>query len=273
MGIKRWKRSCFYCYFSYRVTLGKEVSCTFPFVNISIHHKNYHTATVSKLDDKLRDELALLNNEIDVMELEKSYEDEDIVNPDVRLEIPPIADEVGKKWEFHGHTEITKKPDHSSENPDQRIADLDLPHFRGGSDQEWSYRRIRDLIATLNVGLFEYADRLSAYIAYSLAFKEKYIKCGKYLAGLELELKNIIQDKVKLQEMLNDLTAKFNMLQHALKKAEDINQDNKESIEKIRVNRDKCMQTAENRNEVIASLRNQNTELRRHLSSLRSKLG
>lgn len=208
------------------------------------------------------------------MELEKNYEDADIVNPDIRLEGMdfPDVEEVGlkkRKWQYR----VTERKTEVEENPDKRIEGLDLPQLRGSSEQEWSYRRIRDLIASLHVGLFEYADRLSAYIAYSLAFKEKYVKCSRKLSGLELELKHIIQDKVKLQEMLNDLTAKYNMLQHALKKAEDINQDNKENIEKIRVNRDKCTQTVENRNEVITSLRNQNEELRRHLSSLRSKLG
>ena len=226
-----------------------------------------------KLDDKLQDELALLNNEIDAMELEDSYEGDDIVNlnPDTRFEsysFPKM--ERTRKWEYQ---EINNQPD-IGQNPDQKIEDLDLPKLRGeGSEQEWSYRRIRDLIANLHVGLFEYADRLSAYISYSLAFKEKYAVCSKRLSVLEQELKNIMQDKVKLQEMHNDLTAKYNMLKHALKKSEDINQDNKESIEKIRVNRDKCTQTVENRNEVITSLRNQNAELRRHLSSMRSKLG
>ena len=223
-----------------------------------------------KLDDKLKDELALLNNEIDAMEFEKSYEDEDIVNPDIRLEGIDMSDMGLKKskWRYS----MTEKSE-VGENPDERIEDLDLPQLRESPDQEWSYRRIRDLIATLHVGLFEYADRLSAYIAYSLAFKEKFIKCSKALASLEMELKHLVQDKVKLQELLNDLNAKYNMLQHALKKAEDINHDNKDTIEKMRLNRDKCTQTVENRNDVINSLRNQNAELRRHLSSLRSRLG
>ena len=174
-----------------------------------------------------------------------------------------------KEWKYK---EIKKtKPDI---NPDSKLDGIDLPYQkREGNRKEWSYRRIRDLIALLHIGLFEYADRLSSYIAYSSEFKGKLVKCEKRLSVLTHDLKNLVQDKIKLQELLKDLSAKYNMLEHALKKAGDINQDNKDTIEKIRVNRDKCIQTIDNRNEVVTSLRNQNSELRRHLASLRSRFG
>lgn len=230
-------------------------------------------ASSKELNLRLRDELATLNNEIDTMELDKRYGDEDeYISIDEEDYIPDTrrlrVAGVKQEWKYQ-----SSETQGSEDNPDKRIEGLDLPLLREGSEHEWSYRRIRDLIALLHVGLFEYADRLSAYIAYSISFKKKFLKCSKKLSVVEQELKNIMQDKVKLQELLNDLGVKYNMLTHALKKAEDINHDNKQTIEKIRVNRDKCIQTVENRVDVIASLRNQNTELRRHLATLRSKLG
>lgn len=205
--------------------------------------------------DKLRDELDLMSSDFDYDRL-------------VKFETPKVA--TKREWKYKG----TDKKTVAEINPDTKLENIDLPQLQGeGSEQEWSYRRIRDLIALLHVGLFEYASRLSSYTSYSTEFKGKYLKCRKRLSVLEHELKNMIQDKIKLQELLNDLNAKYNMLEHALKKAGDINQDNKETIEKIRVNRDKCIQTVDNRNDVVNSLRNQNAELRRHLSTLRSKFG
>lgn len=188
----------------------------------------------------------------------KDYDDLDLFSA-----IPMKRD-----WSYK---KTTEKKVEGEVNPDSKLEGIDLPQLQTeGSEQEWSYRRIRDLIALLHVGLFEYADRLSSYIAYSAEFKVKYLKCRKRLSILDHELKNVLQDKIKLQELLKDLNAKYNMLEHALKKANDINQDNKATIEKIRVNRDKCIQTIDNRNDVVGSLRNQNAELRRHLSTLRS---
>lgn len=214
----------------------------------------------------MEDELNLLNHEIGSMDYE-----------DVRsesLSIPRVLSPgVKQEWKIT-EKKITDQKTGSEVNPDTRLENIDLPQLQGeSSEQEWSYRRIRDLIALLHVGLFEYADRLSAYTSYSGLFKGKYLKCRKRLSVIEHELKNLVQDKIKLQEVLKDLSTKYNMLEHALKKAGDINQDNKETIEKIRVNRDKCIQTIDNRNDVVTSLRNQNAELRRHLSGLRSKFG
>ena len=228
----------------------------------------------SKLSEQLKDELAVLNNEIDAIELENSYSAADLVNPDVRLDgidFPdvPVGDEKTKKWQY----KITEKTTEVENNPDAKLEGIELPHISDGSDQEWSYRRIRDLIASLNAGLYEYAEKLSGFIAHSAEYKGKLAECSRRLAVMDHELKNLIQDKVKLREMLNDLTAKYNMLEHALKKAGDINEDNKQIIEKIRLHRDRCIQTVDNRNDVITSLRNQNAELRRHLATLRSRLG
>lgn len=210
-------------------------------------------------DSKLRDELALLGVD--------DYDDISSFRSERFMDFSDIPNAGVKEWKY----KVNEKKTETEVNPDTKLDNLDLPRLQSeGSEQEWSYRRIRDLIALLHVGLFEYADRLSSYISYSAPFKGKYLKCRKRLSVLEHELKNIVQDKIKLQELLKDLNAKYNMLEHALKKAGDINQDNKESIEKTRVNRDKCIQTIDNRNDVITSLRNQNAELRRHLSTLRS---
>lgn len=252
----------------------------------------------TKLSEQLKDELAVLNNEIDAIEMENSYSVPDLVNPDIRLDgidvnvrdsynapdlVNPdvrldgidfpdvnVRDETSKEWKY----KITEKTTEIENNPDTKLEGIELPQINhDGSDQEWSYRRIRDLIASLHAGLYEYAEKLSGYIAHSAAFKGKLTECTRRLAVIEHELKHLIQDKVKLREALNDLTAKYNMLEHALKKAGDINEDNKQIIEKIRLHRDRCIQTVDNRNGVITSLRNQNAELRRHLASLKSRLG
>jgi chromosome segregation ATPase len=206
----------------------------------------------------------------------KDYGD-DLDKTDDSLDFPEIPDMKrgrSREWKYKSKdkTQTTYTSSKKTDaNPDAKLDGIDLPQLkREGADKEWSYRRIRDLIALLHVGLFEYADRLSSYISYSTEFKGKYLKCRKRLNILIQELKNLVQDKIKLQELLKDLSSKYNMLEHALKKAGDINQDNKETIEKIRVNRDKCIQTIDNRNEVVASLRNQNSELRRHLATLRT---
>lgn len=234
------------------------------------------SSSSTKLSEQLKDELAVLNNEIDAIELENSYNAAELVNPDVRLDgidFPDVSigDKTKKEWKTYKITEKTTEIDN---NPDTKLEGIGLPQISlDGSDQEWSYRRIRDMIASLHAGLYEYAEKLSGYIAHSAAFKGKFAECTRRLGVMEHELKNLIQDKVKLREMLNDLTAKYNMLEHALKKAGDINEDNKQIIEKIRLHRDRCIQTVDNRNEVITSLRNQNAELRRHLANLRSRLG
>ena len=232
------------------------------------------SSTNNKLSEQLKDELAILNSEIDAIELENSYNAADLVNPDVRLDgidFPAVGvgDGTKKEWQY----KITEKTTEIENNPDTKLEGIEFPLSHDGSDQEWSYRRIRDLIASLHAGLYEYAEKLSGYIAHSATFKGKLKECTRRLAMTEHELKNLIQDKVKLREALNDLTAKYNMLEHALKKAGDINEDNKQIIEKIRLHRDRCIQTVDNRNDVITSLRNQNAELRRHLASLRSRLG
>ena len=219
--------------------------------------------------DALHDEFAILDSEYDTMSLD-NY-DEDL---SLRSDFPPIPSANKREWQYKVTEKRTEKRAESELNPDTKIENIELPQLPSDTtEQEWSYRRIRDLIALLHVGLFEYADRLSAYISYSAEFKGKYLKCKKRLSTLEHECKNIDQDKIKLQDALKDQSTKYNMLEHALKKAGDINQDNKETIEKIRVIRDKCIQTVDNRNDVVTSLRSQNAELRRHLSNLRSKFG
>ena len=233
-------------------------------------------------ENKLEDELSLITSDV------KDYGDD---MPD-HLAFPEIPDMKGmdmmgmdkdlKSWKYDDiDADIKKikkmnskapkmKKLSSKKNPDAKLDGIDLPHLRRAGSEEWSYRRIRDLIALLHVGLFEYADRLSSYITYSTEFRSKFLKCRKRLIILIHQLKNLVQDKIKLQDLLKDLSSKYKLLEHALKKAGDINQDNKETVEKIRVNRDKCIRTIDNRNDVVASLRNQNAELRRHLASLRT---
>lgn len=260
--LKEGKQKCFMSFYIIAMT------------TIIVKQSSTSTSKTSatKLSEQLKDELAILNSEIDAIELENSYSAADLVNPDVRLDgidFPAISIPKKKEWQY----KITEKTAEVDNSPDAKLEGIELPLSHDGSDQEWSYRRIRDLITSLHAGLYDYAEKLSGYIAHSAAFKGKLAECNRRLAVTEHDLKNIIQDKVKLREALNDLTAKYNMLEHALKKAGDINEDNKQIIEKIRLHRDRCIQTVDNRNDVITSLRNQNAELRRHLASLRSRLG
>ena len=208
----------------------------------------------------MKDELILLNDEIDAMELGKNYM---LVDPATKLDVQTVKS-TKSKWKYK----------QKGANPDAKLEKIDLALLQvGNTEKEWSYRRVRNSISSLHVALFEYVGRLSAYISYSKTFRGKYSKCRKKLILLESELKDIMQDKVKLQDLVNDLSAKYKLIEHAIKKVGSINQDNKDTMESIQVNRDKCVKTVDNRNEVIISLRNQNAELRRHLASLRSKFG
>lgn len=214
-----------------------------------------------------RDEFTFLN-EIDAMEVGADYE---VVDPDVRLRSEhidfqnPEIKRLGLKRQWKYKLTDTGS---SIENPmSTRLDNVDLP-LR--SENLRNYHRIRDSIASLNVALSEYARKLSAYVSYSSTFREKYMKCRKKFNQLNIELKGIIKDRIKAQESLTELRPKYNMIENALKASGKINQEKKKMIEKIRVSRDKCIQTVSNRKGVIANVRDQNAELKRHLTA---KLG
>lgn len=138
---------------------------------------------------------------------------------------------------------------------------------------DWTYERLRDLLSEFNNGFFEYADRLSSHIKANFRYKPKFMSCRDRTSEKELEKRHIIQDKVNLQEALDDLQAKYDALEQALEKVEDINEDNKESITRLRSHRDRCVQNLSNRKKTIDTLRDEATELRRQISHARSQIG
>ena len=138
---------------------------------------------------------------------------------------------------------------------------------------DWTYERLRDSLADFNNGFFEYADRLSSHIKTNYVFKSKYTACTKKVAAKEIEKRHSMQDKVNLQEGLQDLQAKYDALEQALEKIEDINDDSKESITRLRAHRDRCVQNHSSRQKTIDSLREEATELRRQIAHTRSQSG
>lgn len=136
---------------------------------------------------------------------------------------------------------------------------------------DWTYERLRDHLAEFNNGFFEYADRLSGHIKSNFQYKPKFLTCRDRVNEKELEKRHSLQDKVNLQEALDDLQAKYDALEQALEKVEDINEDNKESMARLRAHRDRCVQNLSNRKKTIDSLRDEATELRRLISHARSQ--
>lgn len=138
---------------------------------------------------------------------------------------------------------------------------------------DWTYERLRDSLADFNNGFFDYADRLSSHIKTNYVFKSKYETCTKRVATKEIDKRHSLQDKVNLQEGLEDLQAKYDALEQALEKIEDINDDSKETITRLRAHRDRCVQNHSSRQKTIDSLREEATELRRQIAHVRSQSG
>lgn len=151
----------------------------------------------------------------------------------------------------------------------------DLPHIAqmSTSEKDWTYERLRDSLGVFNNGFFDYADRLSTQIKANFVFKSKYLTCSDNVNKKLLEKRHVIQEKVNLQQTLQDLQAKYNAYEQALEKLEDINDDNKEVISRLRAHRDRCVQNHANRKKTIDSLRDEATELRRQITRARSQLG
>lgn len=138
---------------------------------------------------------------------------------------------------------------------------------------DWTYERLRDSLGEFNNGFYEYADRLSSHIKSNFKFKSKFLECRDAVHEKEVQKRHNLQDKVNLQESLDDLQAKYDALEQALEKVEDINEDNKEIMARLRGQRDTCVHNLANRKKTIDSLRDEATELRRHISHARSEAG
>ena len=140
-------------------------------------------------------------------------------------------------------------------------------------EYDWTYERLRDHLGEFNNGFYEYADRLSSHVRANYKYKPKFLACRDRVNEKEVEKRNNIQDKISLQEALDDLQAKYDALAQALEKVEDINEDNKEIITRLRAHRDRCVQNHANRKKTIDSLRDEATELRRQITHARSQAG
>lgn len=137
--------------------------------------------------------------------------------------------------------------------------------------EDWNYQKIRDLLSQLNTGIFWYADKLTKNVLRGKVFQTKFFDCNTKFKRLLSEYKGTVHDKIKLQEQLDDLQAKYNALEQVLEKVKDLNEDNRQTIDKLRANRDRCLQAGNHKMKTIDSLRNQAAELRRKLSHFRGQ--
>lgn len=135
---------------------------------------------------------------------------------------------------------------------------------------DWTYEQLRDALAEFNKGIFEYADRLSSHIKTNFKFKSQLIACRDFVHKKELEKRHNLQDIVNLQETLDDLQSKYDAIERALKKLEDINEDNRVIITRLRSHRDTCVQNIVNRKKTIDTLQDEAAELRSKISHARS---
>lgn len=175
------------------------------------------------------------------------------------------------------HVEVKSPGEHLSVLESLKLEPFELEQLSipqtSHDDSDWSYERLRDAVAEINNGFFEYADRLSSQIKINFMFRTKFMGCNTKVNEKELEKRHSIQDKINLQESLEDLQTKYDALEQALEKLEDINEDNKEAITRLRAHRDRCVQSNANRKKNIDSLRDEATELRRQISHARSQSG
>ena len=140
-------------------------------------------------------------------------------------------------------------------------------------ETEWSYERLRDSLGEFNNGFFEYADSLASQVKTNFMFRSKYLTCDAKVKEKEVEKRHNIQGKINLQESIEDLQEKYDALEQALEKLEDINEDNKETMTRLRAHRDRCVQGNAERKKNIDSLREEATELRRQIAHARSQNG
>ena len=138
---------------------------------------------------------------------------------------------------------------------------------------EWTYERLKNALEQFNHGFFEYADELSSQIKTNFMIRSKFMTCSKRVDDKEVLKRQGIQEKIDLQESLEELQSKYNAVEHALEKVEDVNEDNKEAIARLRAHRERCIESSASLNQNIESLREEAIELRRQISRARAKSG
>ena len=194
----------------------------------------------------MKEELVLLNQEIDAID---------------SIETPNIGLGLGVEA---GDKNLLPVEDLALSNSYVKIAETDTDET---DKMDWTYQRLRDMLAQLNKGIFEYAESLTAVIKRNSIFKSKYIDCSDRKKKMDHSMRNMHQDKTKLQESLDDLQTKYNSLEQAYEKVKDLAEDNKQTIEKLRGNRDRCVQMIANKNKIVEGLRDQAQELRRKMAN------
>jgi len=132
--------------------------------------------------------------------------------------------------------------------------------------QDWNYEKIRDLLSELNEALYLYASNLTKNIMRGKSYKQKQNECVIKYHRLFAEYKEASQDKIKLQELFGDLSSKYTAMEEVLLKVKDINEDNRQLIDKLRANRDHCIQAKADKTKTIYSLRDQTALLRGKLA-------
>ncbi len=150
----------------------------------------------------------------------------------------------------------------SEEVPEPRLEPL----------EDWNYLKIRDLLSQLNNALYAYSNKLTKDILKGKVFQTKSIDCTTKYSTLFSECKSIIQDKITLQQELDDLRNKYTSLEQVLAKIKDINEDNRQTIDKLRAKRDQCVRDDAEKVKTINSLRSRAVELRRRLARFRGSI-
>jgi len=138
--------------------------------------------------------------------------------------------------------------------------------------EDWNYMKIRDLLSQLNNALYTYSNKLTKDILKGNMFKMKSLDCTTKYERLFSECKAVVQDKINLRQQLDDLRNKYSTMEQTLTKVKDLNEDNRQTIDKLRATRDQCLRTDAEKTKTIETLRNRAVELRRKLSHFRGNI-
>ena len=138
--------------------------------------------------------------------------------------------------------------------------------------EDGNYMKIRNLLSQLNNALYTYSNKLTKEILKGNTFKKKVQDCTTKYGRLFSECKAIAHDKITLQQHLDDLRNKYSTMEQTLTKVKDLNEDNRQTIDKLRATRDQCLRTVGEKTKTIENLRYRSVVLRRQLSRFREKI-
>jgi len=191
------------------------------------------------------------------------------------------SEEVSSQVSAVAHEEVpeTVSEEESESEPDADLTEAQLMKVSEEVEEprlepleDWNYLKIRDLLSQLNNALYAYSNKLTKDILKGKVFQTKSIDCTTKYSTLFTECKSIIQDKITLQQELDDLRNKYTSLEQVLAKVKDINEDNRQTIDKLRAKRDQCVREEAEKVKTINSLRSRAVELRRRLARFRGSI-